>query len=167
MKIDPPTIEETGGMTLVGLHTPFIHALSKDANAMQTIGPLWERLLQRRAEISAAPDAAMYGVITGPPESERTHPDELHYLAGIEVVPRVGVPEGMAIRRVPLATYARFRHRGPIDRLPQTLGQIFGEWLKTSAWRHSGQADVEVYDERFDPAGEDSVMEYWISIEPR
>ena len=65
---------------------------------------------------------------------------------------------------VPAATFAVFEHRGPIRNLATTCREIYRHWLPASAYEHSGIADVERYDERFCPDGEDSVMEYWVSV---
>jgi predicted transcriptional regulator YdeE len=60
-----------------------------------------------------------------------------------------------------------FVHRGPIQNIPATMYDVYRVWLPASPYEHSGIADVEVYDHRFCPDGDESEMDYWISIAPK
>ena len=81
-----PQIIEKAALTIVGLETPFIHALSPDTNNFKVIPPLWEQFLDRAAEVPGRSDpSTSYGIIYSRPESERSHPHELQYIAGVEV----------------------------------------------------------------------------------
>jgi AraC family transcriptional regulator len=77
------------------------------------------------------------------------------------------LPPGMVSHTVPADTFAVFIHRGPIHLIGQTCAEIYRRWLPQSAYEHSGIADVELYDHRFCTDGEDSEMEYWISVVPK
>ena len=109
----------------------------------------------------------MYGVITARPAAQRAHRDELQYLAGVAVSELVDIPEGMISRTVPAGLVALVIHRGPIRNIADTVRPLYREWLPQSHYRHSDAADVELYDRRFCPDGDESEMEYWITIEPR
>lgn len=163
-----PQIIEKPALTIVGLETPFIHALSPDTNNFKVIPPLWEQFLNRAAEVPGRSDPrTSYGIIYSRPESERSHPHELQYIAGVEVELPAEPPPGMVLRTIPAGTFAVFLHRGPIQRIGETCREIYRQWLPQSAWKHAEIADVEVYDERFDCEGAASEMEYWISVVPR
>jgi AraC family transcriptional regulator len=162
-----PQIVEKPPLTIVGLETPFRHGLSPDTNAPQVLGALWDAFCHRTNEVPHRVGQASYGLIYGRPEKERSHPDELQYIAGV-AVDRVGeLPVGMTSRTVPGGTFAVFLHHGPIHKISATCNEIYRVWLPASAWRHAEIADVELYDERFDCESEASELEYWISVVPR
>jgi predicted transcriptional regulator YdeE len=161
-----PKIIEKPALLVVGLEAAFIHALSPDATNFKVIGPLWEQFL-RRAEVPNRIGQEMFGVIYGRPATERKHPDELQYIAAVQVSSTAEVPQGMVSRTVPAGLFAVFIHRGPIKKIGDTCREIYRVWLPQSAYEHAGIADVELYDRRFCPDGEDSEMEYWISVTPR
>jgi len=98
---------------------------------------------------------------------ERSHPDELLYLAGVAVSSTDKIPEGMIARTVPAGTFAVFIHHGPIRTIGETMHEIYRVWLPQSAYRHAQIADVELYDHRFCMDSDESEMEYWISVAPK
>jgi AraC family transcriptional regulator len=159
-----PQIVEKPALTVVGLETPFIHALSPDTNNYKVIGPLWDQFCQRAKEVPHRVGNAKYGIIYSRPESERTHPDELQYIAAVAVSSTDVIPAGMTSRIIPAGTFAVFLHRGPITTIADTCREIYRVWLPQSQWQHADIADVELYDERFDCESEKSEMEYWISV---
>jgi predicted transcriptional regulator YdeE len=159
-----PQIVEKPALTVVGLETPFIHALSPDTNNFKVIGPLWDRFVHRAGEVPHRIGDAMYGIIYGRPATERSHPDELQYIAGVPVSSAAEVPVGMVSHTVPAGTFAVFLHHGPITKIADTCREIYRIWLPRSAWVHAEIADVELYDQRFDCENEASEMEYWISV---
>ncbi len=164
--MDEPRILEQPALQFVGLETPFIHIRSPDANSHQVIGPLWESFLPRAGEIADRQGGALYGVIYGREEAERSHPHELQYIAGALVGSAEQLPEGMVTYTVPAASYAAFTHRGEITKIGETIDHIYDGWLPASAYKHAEVADIELYDSRF-RQDSSSEMEYWISIEPK
>lgn len=162
-----PRIEHKPPLTVIGLRRSFRHALSPDATNMQVIGPLWGEFVAQADTIPNRIGHDMFGVIYGRPAEERSHPHELEYIAAVPVSSTAAVPPGMVAWTVPATTFAVFEHHGPIARIADTVRQIYRQWLPASAYEHSGIADVELYDERFCTEGQESVMEYWISIKPR
>jgi AraC family transcriptional regulator len=162
-----PQIIEKPALSVVGLGAPFIHALSPNANNFRVIGPLWDAFVRRVGEVANRIGDDMYGVIYGLPEEQRSHSDELQYIAAVAVSQAVAIPAGMVTHIVPAVTYAVFHHRGPIARIAETCREICRVWLPQSEWRHAGIADVELYDRRFHCESEASEMEYWISLRPK
>lgn len=165
-----PILVDKPEMTFVGLETSFIHARSPECNAPQMIGPLWGKYLHRKGEIHNAIGDVSYGVIYGRAESDRKHPHELQYIACRQVdsdhaSPDL-IPEGMLVYRVPAAKYACFIHKGPIEKITETLNAIYDGWLKTCEYEHAEIADIEIYDERF-CMDDGSEMEYWISVKAK
>lgn len=161
-----PQITEKPELLVAGFEAPFIHALSPDATNFKVIGPLWDRLIHNVESVPNRVGKEMYGVIYGRPEAERSHPDELQYVAGVPVCRDSELPDGMVSHTVISNTFAVFTHRGPIGNIGNTCREIYRNWLPQSSYEHAGIADVELYDDRFNCESDDSEMEYWISLRP-
>ena len=161
-----PVIVEKQPFRVVGMQRPFIHVLSPDTNAGQEIGGLWADFGKCMKSLPGRVGEISYGVILGEDEERRVHPDELQYIAAVEVEADAAPPEGMICWTVPGGTFASVLHRGPIEKIGETCHAIYREWLPQSSWEHSGLVDVEVYDDRFCD-GDRSVMEYRVSVKPR
>lgn len=162
-----PQIVEKPALTVVGLEAAFIHALSPQSTGATVIPPLWDKVGHRASEVPCRIGQAMYGIIYSKPEAERSHPDELQYIAAVAVSSPAAPPEGMVCHTVPAGTFAVFLHRGPITNIAETCREIYRGWLPQSTWQHAGIADVELYDHRFNCEGEASEMEYWVSVKPK
>ncbi|MDE2823798.1 MAG: GyrI-like domain-containing protein [Chloroflexota bacterium] len=161
-----PEIIQRDAFTLVGVEAPFIGALSPDANNFEVIPPLWDQFVDRIEEIKHRSDKACYGLVLTPPVGDRSHPDELLYVAGAVVSEVSSVPEGMVRHEVPAATYAVFTHRGPIANLPETIRFAMEVWLPRSGYRWN-LIEVERYDHRFSiELPQESEMETWLGIVP-
>jgi AraC family transcriptional regulator len=162
-----PIIVHKPALTVVGLEKSFVHGLSPETNAPQVIGPLWDEFCRRSDEIAGRVGKVSYGVIYSRPETDRAHLHELQYIAAVAVNKADDVPPGMTSRTIPAGDFAVFIHRGPIHRIAATCYEIYRVWLPQSPWLHSGIADVELYDHRFDCESETSEMEYWIPVRPK
>ncbi len=162
-----PQIIDKSELIFVGHESSFIHALSADANNLHVIGSLWDRFLHPARQVPHRDGNAMFGVITGRPESERKHPDELQYMAAVAVHSTIDIPAGMKSRTIPASTFAVFSHKGPMTNIGDTVGEIYRNWLPQSDYVHSEIGDIELYDHRFNSTSGDSEMEYWISISPK
>lgn len=162
-----PTIVEKPEQKFVGLEAPFIHGLSPETTNFKVIPPLWEKFWGRTSEIKHRIGQEMFGIIYGLPEAQRSHPDELQYIAAVAVSSVENVPEGMSSHTIPASTFAVFIHRGPITKIADTCREIYRVWLPQSGYEQTEIADVERYDHRFCPDGEDSEMEYWISVQTK
>jgi AraC family transcriptional regulator len=128
---------------------------------------LWGQFLHRLGEVQHRVGSTMYGVITALPGSQRSHPHELQYLAGVAVHSIADLPAGMMARPVPAGTYAVFLHRGPIQKIRDTVTEIYRDWLPQSGYVQSAAPDVELYDHRFHLDRDDSEMEYWVGVTPK
>ena len=161
-----PEIVQKEAFTVVGMETHFIGALSPDANNFELVPALWHRFINRLDEVESRTDEACYGLIITRPERERSHPDELLYVAGAAVREVASLPEGMVRHEVPASTFAVITHRGPIADLPETIRCAMEEWLPGSGYRWN-LLEVERYDHRFSvESPEESEMEIWIGVVP-
>ena len=161
-----PEIVQKEAFTIVGMEASFIGALSPDANNFELVPALWHRFINRLDEVESRTDEACYGLIITRPERERSHPDELLYVAGAAVRGVASIAEGMVSHTVPASTFAVITHRGPIADLPETIRCAMEEWLPRSGYRWN-LIEVERYDHRFSvESPEASEMEIWIGIVP-
>ena len=159
-------IIQKDAFTVVGMEASFISALSPDSNNFEMIPPLWDRFVDRIEEIEHRSDEACYGLVFTRPKRERSHPDELLYVAGVAVRGVASLPEGMVKHEVPASTFAVITHRGPIANLPETIRRAMEEWLPRSGFRWN-MIEVERYDHRFSiESPQDSEMETWLGIVP-
>lgn len=164
MLIQPEIIEKPE-LLVAGFEATFIHALSPDADNLDVIGRLWDRLCPVADAIPLRSGPEMYGVIYCRSEEQKEHAHELQYIAAVPVQVAEGLPAGMTSFLVPATTFAVFTHRGPIAKIADTCEFIYRQWLPNSQYEHSDIADVELYDGRF-TNDETSMSEYWVSVRP-
>ena len=154
-----PELVERPRMMLVGLETSFHGVASEKNNMGEKLPPLWGAFLSRLGEVKDARPGLCYGGVRAVAGSE-----QLDYLAGIEVVRRGAVPEGMRRMTVPAATYAMFTHRGYTKDLNATIDYIYGNWLLRSGRRHTHGPDLELYGADYAADSKDSIIRYAIPV---
>ena len=154
-----PELVEQPAMRLIGMVTRCFGTDSEKSNFAPAQPALWSTFLPRAREVDKLPSNVAYGVVRVPQQG-----DELEYLAAFPVSDSAEVPPGMVAREVPAARYARFAHQGLVERLDQTLNYVYSSWLLTSSMRHTGGCDLEIYDERYIPSSERSIMHYAIPV---
>ena len=126
------------------------------------IPALWPRLVARIPEIAHQAQAHVsYGVMA-PVGTEMA---ALDYLAGVAVTDPEAVPPGMSRWTIPAGTWAVFRCR--LDKLQAAYAAIFDEWLPGSAFVQAPGPLYERYDEAFDPARPDSLVEIGVPLAPK
>ena len=159
-----PRIEYVQAFEVVGVEGTFIGSQSPDATNDHVISPLWHEFNLRIAEVRHRTEPGVrYGVMYWRPESERSHPDELQYIASARVGSAEDIPYPMTYFEVPAATYAIFTHRGSLEKLTETIRYIDRTWAPASEYKHSG-IEIERYDSQYRENSEDSVMKYSVSI---
>ena len=77
------------------------------------------------------------------------------------------IPDGMVGRTVPEGSYAVFTHVGRLDTLGRTMNYIYGSWVPNSGYELRPGPDLELYDDRFDPASETSEMDIYIPVKEK
>jgi AraC family transcriptional regulator len=161
-----PVIRTLTEKKVVGMGAPFISILSPDRNNHIVIPRLWDRFIGRIGEIAGRIGHETLGLCGELPAGiERSRDDEFYYIACAEVESLEDLPDGMIGRVVPAATFAVFTHVGSLDRLGRTMDYIYGSWLPGSGHeRPADVPDLELYDERFDPASERSEIDIYIPI---
>ncbi|MDP9125886.1 MAG: helix-turn-helix domain-containing protein [Pseudomonadota bacterium] len=156
-----PELYEQPELLLVGMQTHCFGTESHKNNIARKLPALWAAFLERLDEVPDAVAGHCYGIVC--PRHENA--DELVYLAAIAVRREAAVPPGMVLRRVPGGRYARFTHRGRVERVDQTVNYIYGNWLARSGLCHRYAADIEFYGADYHPTAESSVIRYAIPVQ--
>lgn len=148
-----PEIVTLPPRTFAGLETRFTSALSPESNNMDVIPRLWGTFFPRMGELPALVPGHAFGLSDCPEQRELTDlgPEELLYLAAVEVPKAYAPKPPFTVWCTPGGTYARFTHRGPIEAFSATMGFIYGRWLPESGHQRGPGPDIEHYDERFCP----------------
>jgi AraC-like DNA-binding protein/predicted transcriptional regulator YdeE len=154
-----PELVRRPGMMLVGLETSFYGVASEKNDMGEKLPPLWEAFLSRLGEVKHSKPGLCYGGMRAVAGSE-----QLDYLAGIEVVRRGAVPEGMRLMTLSASTYALFTHRGHAKDLNATIDYIYGNWLLRSGRRHTHGHDLELYGADYVPDSKGSIIRYAIPV---
>lgn len=161
-----PEIVTLPARTFVGLQCRFISVMSPDANNLIEIPKLWDKFNQRIQEVETNEPKASYG-LCGLPErhgEKGLRPDELLYLAAVQVDLDSAVPSGMKRWVVPAGMFAKFTHRGIITRIGETMGFIYGKWFPASDYERGRGPEFERYDHRFNSHSETSEMDVYIPL---
>jgi AraC family transcriptional regulator len=161
-----PKFVDLPEMKMVGLGTTFISAQSPDKNNMKKIPALWGQFMSQISRIANRTGDACYGLVEGLPEGEsKSHPDEMFYIACVEVKSIDSVPSGMIQRVVPAGRYASFTHNGKLDGLEQTMNYIYRSWVPKSDVKLRKAPHLELYDRRFVPGSDQSEFDILLPVQ--
>jgi len=162
-----PAIIPLPALRLLGLSARFIGPMSPDADNLDVVPRLYGRFCPLIPSLPPPRDQYIYGAARCPSDAERRHPDELEYLASINVAPGVEPKPPLTLWPVPAGTYACFPHRGPVARLGETINYAFGSWLPRSKYVHTGGPNLDRQDERFGDGGKDCVFDFLVPVKPK
>jgi AraC family transcriptional regulator len=121
--------------------------------------------MQRSGEITSRLSPAAYGLVVPLGENEKSHPDEMFYVAGASVTASAPVPPGMTRLEVPTGKYAVFIHKGPLENLAHTTKAIYAEWFPRSCLTMRRTPHLEIYDSRFNLGAPDSEFDICVPVE--
>jgi AraC family transcriptional regulator len=164
-----PEIVTLPARMFAGLQARFISAVSPSANNFEVLPRLWDDFLPQSAQVESLDPGVMYGLCdcVSPLGDPSTTPDEIFYLASVQVAPGTTPPDGMVLWPSAGGTFARFIHRGRVDGMGETMGFIFGKWMPDSGYERAPGPEIERYDERFNPHSADSYLEIFIPVRTR
>jgi AraC family transcriptional regulator len=152
-----PRFEQRGPMLLAGLRRQHTFAamgndIPRQWDDFQKLGPLPGQI-----------GTTAYGAICGGDAEKQV----MEYMCAVEVKSFDGLAKDVGRMRVPAARYAVFVHEGNVATIQSTWRQIFDGWLPRSGMQSANTPDFEVYDERFDAATGEGVVEIWLGVEPK
>lgn len=155
-----PTIVTLPSRLVVGLGRPFISALSPKHDNHIVIPGIWSDFIPLMNHIPDRSNSDCLGCVFCDDRESRCF-----YLACVEVSRADALPAPLEARQIPGGRHAVFTHRGPVDNIGHTMGYIYGAWLPGSGHKLRQAPEIEVYDDRFDPASPNSEMSICIPIE--
>lgn len=164
-----PEIYTVDEKHFIGMKTEYFSDDTEKNNLGEKLPSLWDVFLLRLDEIQNTVNGLGYGIIQQPlNQSQNKLDSSLVYMAVIEVSGLTIIPDGMIGISIPKTTYAKFRHKGQPLEVNNTVNYIYSSWLMQSGkqhqYRHSSQADIEIYGEEYIPNSNESVIYYAIPI---
>jgi AraC family transcriptional regulator len=148
----PNIIEYTlASTTVVGVSGVFISGLSPDTDAHSVIPQLWVRLMETAGDDFHRAHWSV-GVMSD------AEVGKMNYLAGMRLSDLDEPRTGMDVVDIPGGKFVACEHVGLIDSLGATTRWFYGEYLPNSTWKIRNGYHLEIYDERFNPDSNDSVM---------
>lgn len=162
-----PALVELPALNLLGLTARFIGPMSPAADNTDVVPRLYHRFCPLIRELQPQVDHYVYGAARCPADGDRRHPDELEYLAAINVAPSRRAAAPLALWRIRAGTYACFTHRGPVAKLGETINYAFGSWLPRSGYVHSGGPNLARQDERFGDGGAGCAFDFLVPVRPK
>jgi AraC family transcriptional regulator len=160
-----PKFIELPQKKVVGLGAKFVSILSPDKNNFNVIPALWGQFMSRIGELKNRSGQECFGLVEMLPEGEdKSHNDEMFYIACAAVSDFSVVPAGMIKRTIPPGKYVCFTHKGKLDRLEHTMNFVYGSWLPKSNVRLREAPHLELYDRRFIPDSNKSEFDILLPI---
>lgn len=146
-----------------------MECISKNEN--DEFGQLWGDFFKRIGEVKHDNwRGVCYGLCEcGPeckPEEGICKCEELgyNYMACVELSDTDQIPAGMIAKTIPVSKYAVFTHKGSLKTLNDTFNHIYHIWLPSSGAELAGSFGFELYDERFNPASDDSEIDIYVPV---
>jgi AraC family transcriptional regulator len=133
----PIRIETSAALILAGV------------NKRYKIGPdpsmklQWEKLMEDFGRIEGQVGMCTYGVCHDFGEGH------MDYMAAVEVKDGGQVPGYLHVLQIPKRKVAVFLHEGPLEKISETWGKIFSDWLPAAKLTVAQGAQFEVYGEEF------------------
>ena len=99
-----------------------------------------------------------YGVLCA------ARPGEFEYMTAVEVATFDDLEPGTGRMRLPALHFAVFQHEGPVAGIYQTWQAIWEQWIPTSGLKPVHAPEFERYDQRYQRATRDGIVEIWTPV---
>jgi len=153
VKLDPPVIESRPAMRFAGLRERI------NMDSPTGFAALWQRFSQHLGHIPGAAGPAAYGIVAGADNSS------CDYMAGVELKPGGGLPEGLKEMKAPARRWARISHHGHVSEIRNTIRAIYDQWLPGSGYEQAEDVSfIEYYGPDFNPMTGRGTCEIWIGL---
>ncbi len=131
----------------------------------EEIAKLWQTFESRRHEIEDIDPKFSLGIcLEQHPDIPIEDGDKFIYIAAYSVSSDEKIPDGMNAVTIPAGKYAVFTHRGPIDKMTQTVNYIWGTWIPRNSDKVRKGPDFEYYDDRFNPQTLEGEVDIYIPV---
>jgi predicted transcriptional regulator YdeE len=150
-------------MTLIGLARPFLGLMSPTPNGHDVIPGVWGELFDALDEADEFEFGWAVGMMSDEPGSGVG--GQMNYFAGLVIDEAPEYHPGLTQTQVAAGKYAICEHIGSLDELGETTRWFYEEYLPSSGVVMRDANHLEVYDERFDPESDHSVVMICVPIE--
>lgn len=148
-----PKFVQKNSFQMVGINGTYTRSSAQD------IPTLWQQFIPKIPVITHRINLnSTYGIC------RPLNHNEFEYIAAVEVQHLNHIPQGMVGHASPSQNYAVFTHKGHIRDFAKTVSYIWATWLPNSGLETTGTADIEHYDERFDPIHLTGEVDIYIPI---
>lgn len=125
---------------------------------------VWGDFMTVVEKLPCDPSAPYYGVTFFTEDYNPQEHTGYGYMACVPVKTSEGLPEGVAVRKIPARDYIVFDHVGPLNYLEESYNYIFYKYMPQGKYKGLYADVLEVYDCRFSESSPDSVIEIWIPV---
>ena len=144
-------------MRLLGLAGEFIGVMSPTPNADEAIPAIWERLFDQLELVDEFEFGWAVGILT-PSDDPNAVDGQMQYFAGLVIDEAPEIHAGLELRELAACDYLVCEHLGSLEELGETTKWFYSEYFPTSGFEMKNAPHLEVYDERFDPESDQSVV---------
>jgi AraC family transcriptional regulator len=120
----------------------------------------WQTFARHIGSIAGEVEAATYGVVTNFDDE-----NSFDYLTCVEVQAFGDLAKEFATLRIPARKYGVFTHHGHVAAIPNAMREIWTSWLPKSGHQFADAPFFERYDDRFNPATGEGVIELWLPLD--
>jgi AraC family transcriptional regulator len=153
IELDPARIVRGASMLVVGLSEHHSFETTQDIPAQ------WQRFMALYDEITHKADPIPLGVTTNMDDD-----GSFDYSCGVEVSEFATHPRGLVQLRIPSQTYAVFRHREHVSRIPATYSAVLNDWLPQHKRSAADGPTLDRHLETFDPRTGLGGVEIWMPL---
>ena len=151
-------------MKVIGMSRHFFGLMAPQANGHEVIPELWGQLFDALDDIEEFEFGWAVGLMS-PVFGPDAKPGEMEYFAGLVIESEPESHSSLSVREVAGGQYAVCEHIGTLDDLGETTAWFYGEYLPASQVFEREAYHLEVYDDRFDPESDHSVVMICAPIE--
>jgi len=145
------------GMTLIGVAQDFLGMAAGHPNGPELVPQIWGKLFDLLEESDEFEFGWAVGVIT-PSKAPDALDGQMEYFAGLVTDEIPESHPGLEVRNVGASNYLVCEHLGSLEDLHDTTVWFYDEYLHNAGYEEKDAPHLEVYDERFDPDSDDSVV---------
>jgi AraC family transcriptional regulator len=128
------------------------------AGAAESIPVQWADFTTGSLLRNKPPGCITYGVLCA------ARPGEFEYMTAVEVATFDDLEPGTGRMRLPALHFAVFQHEGPVAGIYQTWQAIWEQWIPTSGLKPVHAPEFERYDQRYQRATRDGIVEIWTPV---
>ena len=145
------------GMTLIGLERTFRGMMATHPDGGDKIPLIWGELFDKLEEADEFEFGWAVGVLA-PSHLPDAEDGEMTYFAALVTDDIPLEHPGLEVRTLDASGYVICEHLGSLDDLNDTAAWFYRDYLPESGFTLKATPHLEVYDERFDPDSNESVV---------